>query len=121
MNNEFTLNGKNELISVNGFTVKINGGGGATYRDVKGEVHIETEAQLNRPGYIRFKPPLPGILIYKPSLGRKGYENLDQARIDTVCENIKRALEYLGHTVEVWIDGVPPPCEDLGPDWKGKQ
>lgn len=87
MRDEFQKTGLNTVASAKGFTVEVKFAGGVLYRDANGETHIDSE-WLAKP---------PGIILYK-----KGFDKMEQSRIDTMFSNVAEALEYLGHRVEVW-------------------
>jgi hypothetical protein len=41
------------------------------------------------------------FLIHKPAIGDKGFETMDQSRIDAMLDNVVRALQFLGYQVEI--------------------
>lgn len=98
MNEEFTKHGVNKAISLKGFTVMVKPMGGVLYVDNKRETQIDSEWLV--------KPPR--ILLYKAGF------KMDQPYVENMFSNVVRALEYLGHRVEVWS---PPPdeCGRSGP------
>lgn len=87
MENEFTKISTNTVTSSKGFTVQVKPMGGVLYRETDSEVKIDSEWLV--------KPP--GIILYK-----KGFDKMEQSRIDNMFANVARALEYLGHRVEIW-------------------
>jgi len=91
---EFKKSGPNTVVSTNGFTVKVKLAGGVLYCDSNGEREIDSEWLV--------KPPNLGIILYKGSRGNKGFDNMEQSRIDSIFCDTARALEYLGHRVEIW-------------------
>jgi hypothetical protein len=87
MEDEFTKISTNIVTSSKGFTVQIKPMGGVLYSESDREVKIDSEWLV--------KPP--GIILYK-----KGFDKMEQSRIDSIFSNVTRALEYLGHRVEIW-------------------
>jgi hypothetical protein len=94
MSEEFKKSGLNTVTSTNGFTVEVKLAGGVLYRDSNGELEIDSEWLV--------KPPKLGIILYKGSRGNKGFDKMEQPRIDSIFCDAARALEYLGHRVEIW-------------------
>jgi hypothetical protein len=94
MSEEFEKTGPNIVTSSKGFTVEVSVAGGVLYRDANGENYISSEWLL--------KPPGVGIILYKGSPGNKGFDKMEQSRIDSIFSNVARALEYLGYRVEIW-------------------
>lgn len=92
MSDEFTKTGINTVISSKGFAVQVKPMGGLLYRESNSEIEIDSE-WLVRP---------PGIILYKGSHGNKGFDKMEQSRIDSIFFDVARALEYLGHRVEIW-------------------
>ena len=84
MSEEFKKTGLNIVTSTNGFTMEVKVAGGVVYRDNTGEYFISSEWLV--------EPPKLGIILYK----------MEQSHIDNIFSNVKRALEYLGHRVEIW-------------------
>jgi hypothetical protein len=84
---EFQKAGIDTVTSTKGFTVEIRFAGGIIYRDAAGRVDIDSEWLAK---------PL-GIVLYK-----RGPSDIQGSRLDSVISNAVRALEYLGHRVEVW-------------------
>ena len=87
MSDEFTKTSVNTVTSSAGFTIQVKPMGGVLYRESNLEIEIDSEWLV--------KPPR--ILLYK-----KGFDNIDQSRVDSMFVNVSRALEYLGHRVEIW-------------------
>jgi hypothetical protein len=83
---EFKKTAVNTVTSANGFTVEVKFAGGVLYRDNQGETRIDSEWLV--------KPHR--ILLYK-----RGFEKVTRARVDSIFSNAARALEYMGHPVEV--------------------
>jgi hypothetical protein len=79
MNEEFRKTGTNTVTSTKGFTVEV-------------QAEIDSEWVV--------KPA--GIILYKGSFGNKGFSEIGQSQIDDIFSNTARALEHLGHRVEVW-------------------
>lgn len=92
MDDEFTKTSANTVTSSKGFTVQVTIAHGVWYRDADSEKHISSE-WLAKP---------PGIILYKGSRGNTGFDKMEQSRIDGIFSNVARALEYLGHRVEIW-------------------
>ena len=91
MPHEFQKVGTNKVTSTNGFTVEVNFGGGVRYFDAEGEVRMDSEWLANP----------HAILLYK-----RGFEEVaNTARIQRIFSNVTRALEYMGHPVQIWPDG----------------
>jgi hypothetical protein len=84
---EFHKDATNTVSSTNGFTVEVRFGGGVLYRDHDGEIPIDSEwlAEPHR------------ILLYLPRCGGSTRD-----RINRILPGVVRALEYLGHPVELW-------------------
>jgi hypothetical protein len=89
MSEEFKKTGVNTVTSEKGFTVEVKFAGGVLYRDSNGEVKIDSE-WLAKP---------PGILLYK---NKKRFDKMQQSLFDDMFSNVAKALEYLGHRVEIW-------------------
>lgn len=89
MSEEFKKAGVNTVTSSNGFTVQVKPMGGVLYRDANGEVKIDSEWLV--------KPPR--ILLYK---NKKSFDKMEQSLFDNMFSNVAKALEYLGHRVEIW-------------------
>lgn len=87
MSQEFEKVGLNKVASEKGFTVEVRIAGGVIYRDRRGENHIDCEWLVNP----------PGIILYE-----RGFESKDRPDVETIFSNVVRALEYLGHRVEIW-------------------
>jgi hypothetical protein len=68
--------------------------GGVVYRDAGGENYINSEWLVDPPGL--------GIIRYKGAPGNKGFDKVDQSRVDAIFSDVTRALEYLGYKVQVW-------------------
>jgi len=94
MSEEFKKIGPNTATSENGFTVEVKVAGGVVYRENNGENFISSEWLV--------EPPKLGIILYKGDSGNKGFNKMEQSHIDNIFSNVKRALEYLGHRVEIW-------------------
>jgi hypothetical protein len=94
MNDEFQKTGTNTVTGRNGFVVEAKLAGGVLYRDSNGEIEIDSEWLV--------KPPKLGIILYKGSPGNRGLDKLERSRVDNIFSNVARALEYLGHPVEIW-------------------
>jgi hypothetical protein len=92
MNEEFRKTGTNTVTSTKGFTVEVKPAGGVLYRDANVQAEIDSEWVV--------KPA--GIILYKGSFGNKGFSEIGQSQIDDIFSNTARALEHLGHRVEVW-------------------
>jgi hypothetical protein len=88
MNVEFTKTGPNRVSSAKGFTVTFHPQGGVDYADVGTSVRVDTEL-LVKPLMLR---------LYRESKSLGGMTN---TRADEILHNIQRALEYLGHPVEI--------------------
>ena len=88
MSAEFQKIGANTAASTKGFTVEVKFAGGVEYHDSVGNVSIDTEWLVNP----------PGILIY-----RKRSDEINP-RLREVYSNAQRALEFLGHRVETWVN-----------------
>lgn len=89
MSEEFKKIGVNTVTSENGFTVQVRPMGGVLYRDANGEFKIDSEWLV--------KPPR--ILLYK---SKRSIDKMEQAIFDNMFINVTRALEFLGHQVEIW-------------------
>jgi hypothetical protein len=87
MSEEFTKEGVNTAVSSKGFTVHVKPMGGVLYRESDDEIKIDSEWLV--------KPP--GILLYKA-----GFDKMERSHIDNMFSNVAKALEYLGHRVEIW-------------------
>jgi len=87
MSEEFHKTGLNTVTHVKGFTVEVKFAGGVVYRDASGETLINSE-WLAKP---------PGIILYK-----RGFDQMEQSLMDSMFSNVAKALEYLGHRVEIW-------------------
>jgi hypothetical protein len=101
MASEFQTVKPGTVISTRGFTV---GGtyGALEYEDPSGRLHIGTEL-LVRP---------PRLLVY-----RSGLRETTRARQEEVLSNVKRALEYMGHQVEIEPpELLPDEFKKLGPN-----
>ena len=94
MSEEFQKTGTNTVTSSKGFTVEVSVAGGVLYRDASGERYISSEWLV--------KPPGLGIILYKGSRGNKGFDKMEQSRIDSIFSKVARALQYLGYRVEIW-------------------
>lgn len=94
MAEQFRTTAPNTAESTLGFVVQWIPHGGIIYRDASGEVRIDSELLV--------KPS--GILVHEKSRTLRG---LDSARREKPLSNVKRALEYMGHRVEFWNDGMP--------------
>gem|GEM_PF-4616912 len=94
MSEEFRKSGANRVTSSNGFAAEAKLTGGVEYRDDRGEALIRSEWLV--------EPPNFGIVLYKNDPGNKGFDKIDESRVDTIFSNVTRALEYLGHRVQVW-------------------
>jgi len=77
----------NTVTGANGFTVDFKFAGGVLYRDGKGEVRIDSEWLVNS----------HRVILYK-----RRFEKMSGAFMDNMFSNVVRALEYMGHPVEVW-------------------
>jgi hypothetical protein len=86
MAEEFKKTGMNTVASANGFIVEVKLAGGVIYRDDQGETRIDSEWSVNP----------HGIVLYT-----RGFEKVTRARFDTIFSNVTRALEYMGHPVQV--------------------
>jgi len=87
MSEEFTKTGVNTVVSSKGFTVQVKPMGGVLYCESEREIKIDSEWLV--------KPPR--ILLYKAGFGK-----MEQSRIDIIFSNVAKALQYLGHQVEIW-------------------
>ncbi len=76
------------MTSTKGFTVTFHPRGGVDYTDASGTIRVDTELHVK---------PLKLRLYRESSSLRK----MASARADEILVNIKRALEYLGHPVEI--------------------
>jgi hypothetical protein len=83
----FQNSGVNIATSSAGYTVEVAPARGVHYSDSIGSVHIHSE-WLGRPSGIMLYPPTP--------------DGLTQARISEVLSNAARALQFMGHRVEIW-------------------
>ena len=88
MHDEFNRTGLNSATSSNGFTVEARFAE-IVYDDAAGHVEI----------YAEWGGSPTEVLLSKRSLDR-----METSRANTVLSNITRALEYLGHRVEVRSD-----------------
>ena len=82
------------MTSSKGFAIEVKPAGGVLYRDADGEKHISSEWLV--------KPPGLGIILYKGSRGCKGFEKMEQSRVDAIFSDIARALEFMDYKVEMW-------------------
>lgn len=89
MTTEFQSLSPNSARSVKDFTVAWRPAGGVDYSDANGTVRVDSELLV--------KPTL-GILLYPQSGDLRG---MTKTRGDEIVTNIRRALEYLGHRVEI--------------------
>ena len=89
MKDELIKTSTNTVTSSKGFTVQVKPMGGVLYRESNSEIKIDSEWLV--------KPPR--IILYK-----KGFDNMEKSRLDSIFSNVERALEYLGHRVEIWSD-----------------
>jgi hypothetical protein len=87
---EFQSTTPNTATSTSGFSVQWIPHGGVLYQDAAGQVRIDSELLV--------KPSL-GILLYP---GSGGLRNMSKSQSEMVLSNVKKALEYLGHRVEIW-------------------
>ena len=87
MSEKFKRVGVNIAVSSKGFTVQVKPMGGVLYRKADNEIEIDSEWLV--------KPPR--ILLYKA-----GFDQLEPSRVDSMFSDVARALEYLGHKVEIW-------------------
>ena len=97
MDSEFQKNGRT-VTSSKGFAIEIKAVGGILYRDPRGQFEIDTEWLV--------KPP--GIILYKGSLGNKGFEKMEQSQIDGIFFNAARAVEFFGYHSEIWSTPYGP-------------
>jgi hypothetical protein len=88
MNDEFKKTGVNTVTSSNGFTVEARFAE-VSYDDAAGRVEI----------YAEWGGTPTEVILYKRSL-----DGMAISRVDTVLSNVTRALNYLGHRVEVRSD-----------------
>jgi hypothetical protein len=91
MNEEFQQNDR-VITSSKGFAVEVKIAGGVLYRDSTGEFKIDSEWLV--------KPP--GIILYKGSRGNKGFEKIEQSRVDAIFSDVARALEFMGYKAQIW-------------------
>ncbi len=91
MDDEFTKTGVNTVASSQGFAVEVKFLGGLCYCDDRNKVKIDSEWLVNPDRF----------LIHKPTIGDKGFETMDQSRIDAMLDNVVRALQFLGYQVEI--------------------
>jgi hypothetical protein len=89
MSDEFQKTELNTVTSARGFSVEVMFAGGVQYRDSIGDVLIDSEWLVNP----------PRILLYR----RRADDDVSDSRLNTVYSNAQRALEYLGHQVEIWL------------------
>jgi hypothetical protein len=94
MNEEFRRTAPNTATSTGGFTVRWNPNGSVTYQDPSGEWELQSELLTQ----------LLGILVYEKT---GGLASMNVARRNELLSDLKRALEYMGHRVEFWNDGLP--------------
>lgn len=102
MTDEFQTVKPGTVTSTKGFTV---GGtyGALIYEDASGRMRIGTELLVN---------PYR-LLVYRDS---PGLRDATRARQDEVLSNMKRALEYMGHSVEIEPpELLPDDFKKLGP------
>jgi hypothetical protein len=86
MSEEFTKIGVNKAVNSKGFSVQIKPMGGILYCDADGDTSIDSEWLV--------KPPR--ILLYKMNF------EMEQSRVENMFSNVVKALEFLGHKVEIW-------------------
>ena len=89
---EFSKEGPNIARSSRGFTVRIITTGGIVYSDSSGEYTLSSELLVNP-----FR-----ILIYKPLIDQRGFLGCSQQQIDDMFSDTIRAMQFLGHSFEVW-------------------
>ncbi len=87
MSAEFQKTGPNSVTSINGFRVEVRFAGGVKYVDTEGEFRIDSELLV--------KPYR--ILLYPPSRDPSAME-----RFERILPNLKRALDYLEISFELW-------------------
>jgi hypothetical protein len=88
MEEEFRRIGANAVSSACGFIVEVNPSGGILYSDNTGKIQIDSE-WLVKPHQILLYLPKPDAV---------------RDRVNSILPALVRALEYLGHPVEVWPD-----------------
>jgi hypothetical protein len=89
MTEEFRKTAANTAVSSNGFTVQWIPHGGIRYQDASGEVRIDSESLV-----------MPyRVLLYPQSASLR---NLSKSCQEELLGNVKRALEHMGHQVEIW-------------------
>jgi hypothetical protein len=98
MSEEFKSISANTVTSSKGFTVQVTIARGVLYRDADGEKHISSEWLANP----------AGIILYKGACGNTGFGEMEQSRIDSMFFDVARALEHLGHRVEIWSSPSGP-------------
>ncbi len=98
MKDELTKADVNTVTSSKGFTVQVKPMGGILYRDAEGDKHISSEWLANP----------PGIILYKGARVTRGFDKMEQSRIDSIFFDVARALEHLGHRVEIWSSPSGP-------------
>jgi hypothetical protein len=86
MTEEFQNIGVNAVESTSGFTVEIHFTKGVIYADPQGQAVVPYEWLVNP-----FR-----ILLYHP----KG--SLPPERVSAVLSNATKALEFMGHRIELW-------------------
>jgi hypothetical protein len=72
-----------------GFEVKVEFGGGVLYKDENYNVRISSEWLVSP----------HRMLIYLSS-----FRTIERCRREEVFSNLRRAVEFLGHPVELWPD-----------------
>jgi hypothetical protein len=89
MAEEFRKTAANTVVSSNGFTVQWIPHGGICYEDASGELRIDSELLV--------KPHR--VLLYPQSASLR---DMSKSRQKELLTNVRKALEYMGHQVELW-------------------
>jgi hypothetical protein len=89
MTEEFRKTAANTAVSSKGFTVQWIPHGGIRYRDALGTLRIDSELLV--------KPQR--VLLYPQSASLR---DMSTSRQEELLANVRRALEYMGHQVELW-------------------
>ena len=89
MTEEFRKTAANTAVSSNGFTVQWIPPGGIRYEDASGELRVDSELLV--------KPYR--VLLYAQSASLR---NMSKSRQNELLANVRKALEYMGHQVELW-------------------
>jgi hypothetical protein len=91
MNSEFEKLSANAARSSRGFTVVWRPPGGVDYTDASGTIRVDAEMLV--------RPPPAHLHIFPRSASLRA---MSENRAQEVIDNIVRALEAIGHTVEKW-------------------